>query len=417
MKVAIATSAVILFNRRAKTDGTYPLKLRVTYQRDRKYYNIGIDLTEEVWADVQDKTKTRREIREIRDRIAEFEVRAEKIIRLLDSFTFEVFEKRYFQSEQETAKQNTLKGDVRHVFTQYIESLRAENRIETAASYNSALNSLLAYRKRLRFDEVNPEFLRGYERAMILAGKSVTTISIYLRSFKVIFNFAVSEGGVSLDKYPFGKRRYQIPGGRNTKKALTLAEIEKIYSYEAIPGSHVERARDLWLFSYLCNGINIKDICHLRWRNIDGDRLSYVRAKTSRTSKANVRQITSVLTDPVMGIIDKWGNRPESPDDYVFPILKDEATELQKRNSVKNLVKYVNKRMKGIAEALEIDKPVTTYFARHSFATVLKRSGAPIEFISESLGHADLKTTEAYLDSFEDDVKREYAKALLNFKK
>jgi site-specific recombinase XerD len=59
--------------------------------------------------------------------------------------------------------------------------------------------------------------------------------------------------------------------------------------------------------------------------------------------------------------------------------------------------------------------PLTTYVARHSFATILKRSGAPTEFISESLGHKDLRTTENYLDGFENATKQHFAKALLNF--
>jgi site-specific recombinase XerD len=71
--------------------------------------------------------------------------------------------------------------------------------------------------------------------------------------------------------------------------------------------------------------------------------------------------------------------------------------------------------MRRVATAIGIDKPVTSYFARHSYATVLKRSGAPMEYISESLGHKDLRTTESYLDSFEDDVKKQYSNALLNF--
>jgi len=71
--------------------------------------------------------------------------------------------------------------------------------------------------------------------------------------------------------------------------------------------------------------------------------------------------------------------------------------------------------MKQIGEALEIDKPLTTYAARHSFATVLKRSGASIEFISESLGHKNVQTTENYLDSFELETKLEMQKSLLNF--
>ena len=71
--------------------------------------------------------------------------------------------------------------------------------------------------------------------------------------------------------------------------------------------------------------------------------------------------------------------------------------------------------MKRIGKGLGIDSKLTTYSARHSFATVLKRSGAPIEFISESLGHADLRTTETYLGSFEDSTRESFQKQLLNF--
>jgi integrase/recombinase XerD len=87
----------------------------------------------------------------------------------------------------------------------------------------------------------------------------------------------------------------------------------------------------------------------------------------------------------------------------------------RERTLIKYFTKFVNRWLKKIADKLGIDKDITTYSARHSFATVLKRSGAPIEFISESLGHSEMSTTQGYLDSFEDDVKREYTKALLNF--
>ena len=71
--------------------------------------------------------------------------------------------------------------------------------------------------------------------------------------------------------------------------------------------------------------------------------------------------------------------------------------------------------MRDIAAELKIDKSLTTYTARHSFSTVMKRSGASIEFISESLGHSRVKTTAFYLDSFEDDIKKEYSRALMAF--
>ena len=69
--------------------------------------------------------------------------------------------------------------------------------------------------------------------------------------------------------------------------------------------------------------------------------------------------------------------------------------------------------MKRIGADIGYDKPLTTYAARHSFATILKRSGAPLGFISESLGHKSLQTTEAYLDSFEDETRRKYAEMLV----
>jgi integrase/recombinase XerD len=72
--------------------------------------------------------------------------------------------------------------------------------------------------------------------------------------------------------------------------------------------------------------------------------------------------------------------------------------------------------MAVIAKNLGIEKKITTYVARHTFSTVLKRSGASTEYIQEALGHVDSKTTESYLDSFESEVKREYANRLLEFK-
>ena len=81
---------------------------------------------------------------------------------------------------------------------------------------------------------------------------------------------------------------------------------------------------------------------------------------------------------------------------------------------VKNqFVNTINKYMKRIGIDIGYDKPLTTYSARHSFATILKRSGAPLGFISESLGHKSLQTTEAYLDSFEDETRRKYAEMLV----
>ena len=115
-------------------------------------------------------------------------------------------------------------------------------------------------------------------------------------------------------------------------------------------------------------------------------------------------------------IIDKWCNKEQDPENFIFPILKANMTPVQQRDAVQLIVRLVNTWIRGIGQKVGIEKDITTYTARHSFSTVLKRSGASISYISEALGHTDVKTTESYLDSFEDDTKKQFASALVGFK-
>ena len=250
---------------------------------------------------------------------------------------------------------------------------------------------------------------------MVAEGNSLTTVGIYLRSLRALCNLAIEEGVLTQQDYPFGKRKYQVPGGQNVKKALPLEAIQKIFDYQ--PQTETEaKNRDLWLFSYLCNGINVKDIARLKFRNIKDGKVTFIRAKTERTSKKNLKPIVAILTPEAKEIIKRWGNSPLSQEEYVFDILTYGVTPEREKALVQQATKNINKYIRKVASAVGIEKDITTYTARHSFSTILKRSGAPIEFISESLGHHDLKTTESYLDSFEDDVKKQYAGFLTNFK-
>jgi len=113
--------------------------------------------------------------------------------------------------------------------------------------------------------------------------------------------------------------------------------------------------------------------------------------------------------------MNRLKTEPSSEDDYIFPILTNEMSHEEKHKRIKQLLKNINKHIRVIAKEIGLDKDVTTYFARHSFSTVLKRSGASTEFISEQLGHQNLKTTQSYLDSFQDEVKVKYANTLTDF--
>jgi integrase len=236
-------------------------------------------------------------------------------------------------------------------------------------------------------------------------GNSKTTISMYLRTVRAAFN----KVGIKDDSYPFGRGKYELPISRNIKKALTIQDISKIFKYDALEGSTRAKCRDYWLLSYLCNGANIKDLALLKYKDINDESITFIRSKTSRKIS---RAVVVPMTVEIGRIIDKYGNKPAFRNSYILPILSNGLDPERQRIAIDNTVRLINNEIKVIATNIGITANVTTYTARHSFATVLKRSGASMEFISESLGHHSLSTTENYLADFEMDKKREMAALL-----
>lgn len=217
--------------------------------------------------------------------------------------------------------------------------------------------------------------------------------------------------------YPFGKRKYIIPSGLNIKKALTLEEIGKIYHCPLSENSITQMCRDYWIFLYLCNGMNVKDFCLLKYENIEDDFIVFHRAKTAHARRSNSEPIRVALKDETKRIIHKWGQKPDHADRFIFPHIRNGMSPVDIRNQIQLVVHLINEHMKKIAVDLGINKNVTTYFARHSFATILKNSGISTEFISEALGHSSLSTTKNYLAGFEESAIKRNTDVLVSFMK
>jgi len=403
-----ADASIYLDNSRPKKNGKCSVKIKVTYNRKRKYFATGIDLTPDNFEQTFFGKRKTAEQKEIKTKVEYFEKKATDVIEILRVFSFDAFEEE-FLDERNTA------DSVSFAFDKYIANLNLENRIGTAVSYNCAKNSIGKFKKDLTFADVTPTFLKKYESWMIKSGNSVTTVGIYLRSLRAIYNLQNIDRSV----YPFGKNKnkYSIPTSKNTKKALTVDEIASIYNYEAELNSNREMAKDYWLFLYLCNGMNVKDFCLLKWQDIENDMLTYKRAKTERSQKESKR-IAVALKPETLDIIKKWGQPSINKNTFIFPHLNNKMNAEKKRATYQQLTKVINKYMKQLVSDIGIEKNVTTYFARHSFATVLKRSGAKIEMISELLGHSNVSVTESYLDSFENDqIQKETDVLTAGFKK
>ena len=421
----------------------YPVKLRVTFKRKYKVYTCFYTpedaQIEPLWNPGESIIMTKEEYRRTfterpRDEyrlknayLDKLQATAEDVIRSLGSrFSLEAFGKKYL----------TKQGDANNLFTGLratAKELRESGRISYAGLYDFTADSFEKFNKGrpLPYEDITPTLLNKYqkwmqtERTEIIKVKdkkdkekkikpnSLTTIGMYLRNVRTEYRKAEDNGIFKGGSYPFGKGKYRIPGSRNVKKALQQKEVALIANYKAIPGTIEQQHRDYWLFSYLCNGINIKDLARLKNSNIDGDTITLIRAKTARETQSDPKPVVIMITRQIGRIIDRWGVKPALPDQYIFPILQDGMTAEKEYKTILQTIRDINKSMKGIAKALKLPQKVTTYVARHSFATVLKRSGASTEFISESLGHHNVKTTADYLASFEHDVKREWAEKLL----
>ena len=403
-------TAIVLDKRRALANGKYPVKLRITFNRKQRYYPCDISLSLDEYDKVISKLP-KGIFKEISMKLNALEQKALVIVSGLNVFDFESFESSLYSEQM-------VREDVFAYYEKMISRYCELEQLGTAANYRASLISLRKFRSKLEFIGISVDFLKKYEKWLLDNGKSVTTVGIYLRPLRSVVNHAMADGTLSKDfNYPFGsksKHKYQIPKTRNIKKALSKSEIQAIFTYMPSIGTWEEKALDFWKFTYLSNGINMKDIANLRFKDIQGEYIHFVRAKTAHTNNV-LTPISVYVTDDIKLIMEKWGNKDKSADNLIFEIISATDSLDRQREKIQQFLKMVNKYMGIIGENLKIDKQITTMAARHSFSTVLKRSGVGIQQISEALGHSSINTTKSYLDSFDDDVKKEMAKALTNF--
>jgi integrase len=379
------------------------IKICVSYKRKRTYYPTGVRLTVDEWKSI-DTGKSRKLIEcrnNLENTFSKVKYFAHKLM-VDGKFSFDNLRVRMDGTTCISIK-NTILNKVKK-----LESIEA---FGTADIYINAYLSFSNYGgDALRFEDIRVSWLNGYEKYMLTQRKSYTTIGMYIRCLRAIFNEAIDVGIIDATLYPFGKHKYEIPISVGRKLALSLSQIKQIKEYKYDENSAGAYYRDLWLFSYLCNGANFKDILQLKYGNIQGDEISFLREKTRRTSKEK-KEVIAFITPEMWDIIKNRGNVNTDKENYIFAHLNNIYDPIKRRKMIKDVIKRTNKSMKQLGIILGIPN-LTTYVARHSYATVLKRSGANIAFISESLGHSNIKTTENYLASFESDERKKNAQLL-----
>jgi len=380
--------------------------LRVCKDRKTKYQSLGISVNPDDWDFQKNKPKANCPNRDlilkiILDKEAAFQ---KQILEL------KAEDKEFTASTLIAPQIKTRAKTVKEFYEELIAEYGLANKIGNAKVYKDSCTSLKTFTKNkldIPFSHIDIEFLKGYEKWLRQKGCMETTISLFFRTLRSVYNKAIVAKHAKRTSYPFDDFKVSKFNVKTEKRAVTKEVIIEIMNLDLSGKSeYLNFSRDIFIFSYLCGGINMTDIANLKQSNIVKDRLIYSRQKTGK-------KISISLSDKAKEIIQKYTDKCSN--DYIFPFLNDNVhkTEAQRYRRRKKVLRNVNANLRIIAKMLNIETNLTSYVARHSYATVLKRSGVNVALISETLGHSDMKTTQIYLDSFENSQIDEALKNLL----
>ena len=381
---------------KASKSNAAPIHIRFTLKGKVRYLATGIVLPIDAWDDSEQHiVSTYPDSEALQMQVTAKRLEIEKKIQRLEALDTEVnFDTLFGQ------KSRYLNCAVSEYFQQQIDYLKNIGKVGSAVKYTSCKHLLeQCGLGKKRFDQMDLQYLQDFEAFLIHKGNTSNSIATKFSVLRAVYNKAVRHKVFAETENPF--KQYNV--GRfwkpTRKRAITKEEVHRIQSLELPASTEVYStafARDIFLFSYCVAGINFKDIATLRYVDIQNGRIYYQRHKTGK-------ELNSPILPQTREILGRYSKSDASPEDYIFPILDRHIhkSEQQICNRVHKVIGHVNANLKRIAEMAGLKVNLTTYVARHTFATVLKRSGVNIAIISESLGHSDLETTQIYLDSFE----------------
>ncbi len=283
-----------------------------------------------------------------------------------------------------------------------IAELKRLNKVRTSETYTSALHSFMAFRKDidLPIDGISSDLMLRYESWLKSRDVGMNTISFYMRILRAVYNRAV-EKGITEQQYPF---RHVYTGiGKTTKRAIPLSTLKKLKTLDLAANPSLDYARDLFLFSFYTRGMSFVDMAFLRKKDLQCGILTYRRRKTGQ-------QLTIKWERCMEEIVAKYQDTTTGDTIYLLPIIKKKDNERQQYTNALHLVNY---RLRQLSAILQLQRPLTMYVARHSWASAAKSQHIPISVISEGMGHDSEATTQIYLASLESSVVDKANKKIL----
>ncbi len=406
----MATHIKLSLDTRRKDISAFPLVYRLTHNRRTTSISAGVKLKKSEWDQKNSRIKSTykgtgsitRLNNTLRKRLANM---IDVVTRLEDEGTLRFMS---LKEVRQSIKRVSKKVSLFDFTEKLIIDMLTANRVGNARVYRHTLSAIKNFTKEqdITMLEVNQDFLHRFETWHLSKGNSWGGLSVYLRTLRAIYRKAIKAGLVVEEGYPF--KNYTIRNGKPRKRAITLDLLQKIKSLKLEPGSPLFRDRQIFLMSFLLNGMSFTDMCHLKLSNIIDGRIKYTRQKTNYPFDIKIdEQLKPILEYFIQG---------KEKEDYILSIIKHSAPISQYKDVLWARSRY-NKNLKKIGEMAGIEETLTSYVSRHSFATGADDLGVPLTAISQMLGHQKISTTEAYLAGLRTSKKDEYQdKVLKRFK-
>lgn len=375
----MATIRLYLDTRSKSKDDLYPLVVRISVKNTTAHINTGIRIKQNQFdgnkiighhnlAKLNMIAKTK--VSQIEIAVTELQLKGE-----IKGKTAIDIKKMIEHDDEETQSENIL---IDVFFDEFIDKCNAEN---TKEVYRYTLATLKRFRdiSSLKIDDINISFLKSFESWLIKNNIKTNTISIHMRNLRAILNAAIDDNKLSLDKYPF--RRYRIKTAQTIKRSLTINELRILRDYNC--EDHQRKYRDIFMLSFYLAGINMIDLLNLP--NNNSCKAEYIRSKTKIPCCIDIPQEAMDIINRYRGDkyliypMDKYSNHK----DFIHRM----NTNLQQIGEVIIERKKCGRKTCEIKKYKPLYPNLTTYWARHTWATIAAELDIPDAVIDMALVH------------------------------
>ena len=331
----------------------------------------------------------------IKERLAWDVARLDKVVVQLDA------ERRKYSADDVITAFHRLTKEVSlfSFWHNVIAQLKQLGKVRTAETYTATLKSFMKYQNNqdVPLDGITSDMMLLYEAHLKARGVRMNTISFYMRIFRAVYNRAV-EKGLTTQQNPF--RHVYTGVDKTVKRAIPIKEIKALKDFDLSMHPTLDFTRDMFMFSFYTRGMSFVDMAYLKKTDIKNGILTYRRRKTGQ-------ELTIKWEKCMADIVAKY---PENKTNFLLPIIKEQGNE---RKQYDNALHLVNYHLKELSERLKLQRPLTMYVARHSWASAAKAKNVPLSVISEGMGHDSEATTQIYLASLETSVVDKANKMIL----